>query len=172
MNPQTTPLFIYGTLHPDRAPAEIAGIARTLQRVGAATVRGGLIDLGEYPGLILDDSPNAPLVPGYIFNVPDGPTLAALDAYEGFHVSNPAASLFQRTHVTATLPDGSERPCWVYVYNSNRRAIPKRLKQKSGGGGVRPSAQRFVRHLPFKLETESVPQSTRFNIPCSFACSM
>jgi gamma-glutamylcyclotransferase (GGCT)/AIG2-like uncharacterized protein YtfP len=125
MNPQTIHLFIYGTVHPDRAPAEIVGVARTLQHVGSATVRGRLVDLGEYPGLILDDSPNAPLVPGYIFNVPDGRTLAALDDYEGFHFSNPAASLFQRTHITATLPDGSERPCWVYVYNQQQASNPE-----------------------------------------------
>ncbi|HEX3570375.1 MAG TPA: gamma-glutamylcyclotransferase family protein [Acidobacteriaceae bacterium] len=110
-------LFVYGTLHPDLAPSEIASVVRTLEFVSPATVRGRLYNLGEYPGLILDDSPDAPLVSGDIFTVPDGRTLAALDEFEGFRVSNPDTSLFQRTHVTATLPDGGHRTCWVYVYN-------------------------------------------------------
>ena|SRR5437762_9414372 len=117
MNSQPILLFVYGTLHPDSAPPEIADVARTLEYVSPATVGGCLHDLGEYPGLVLDDSPDTPRVSGDIFRVSDGATLAALDAYEGFHVSDPAGSLFQRTHATVTLPDGSARSCWVYIYN-------------------------------------------------------
>ena len=117
-------LFVYGTLRPDSAPAEIADVARTLEFVSAATVRGRLHDLGEYPGLVLDDSPDAPLVPGNVFLVADGKTLAAIDEYEGFRVSNPETSLFERTHVAATLPDGGRRTCWVYVYNGDVGSHP------------------------------------------------
>jgi len=117
MNPSQILLFVYGTLRPDAAPPEIAEAASRLELVSPATVPGRLLQLTEYPGLILDDASDAPRVPGTIFAVPDGRTLAALDEYEGFRVSNPETSLFQRTHATATLPDGSKRPCWVYVYN-------------------------------------------------------
>lgn len=117
MNPSPILLFVYGTLRPEAAPPEIAEAARKLEFVSAATVAGRLLQLSEYPGLILDDAADAPRVPGTIFAVPDGRTLAAFDEYEGFRVSNPETSLFQRTHATATLPDGSLRPCWVYVYN-------------------------------------------------------
>jgi len=110
-----TPLFIYGTLHPDRAPAEIASAVRRLTSIGAATVRGRLLDLGAYPGVLLDTT--APVIPGELFLVPDDETLAALDAYEDFRPASPEASLFLRVEAAATLPDGSSLNCWVYIYN-------------------------------------------------------
>jgi gamma-glutamylcyclotransferase (GGCT)/AIG2-like uncharacterized protein YtfP len=110
-----TQLFLYGTLHPDRAPQEIAETSRRLKSIAKGTVRGHLHGLGDYPGLVLDDNGDA--VHGEIFEVPDGHTLAELDAYEGFHVSDPGSSLFLRTHAAVTLSDGSKRACWVYVYN-------------------------------------------------------
>jgi gamma-glutamylcyclotransferase (GGCT)/AIG2-like uncharacterized protein YtfP len=113
-------LFIYGTLHPDCAPAEIAAVARRLTSVGPATIRARLYNLGAYPGAILDST--APPIPGSLFTVPDAETLAALDAYEDFRPTLPAASLFLRVETTATLPDGSHQPCWVYVYN---REVPR-----------------------------------------------
>jgi len=108
-------LFIYGTLHPDRAPREIAAAAHRLTSAGPATIRGHRYDLGEYPGVVLD--PTGPLVAGELFTVPDAATLAALDAYEDFHPADPANSLFLRVETTATKPDGSLVTCWVYVYN-------------------------------------------------------
>ena len=124
MNPRPILLFVYGTLHPDAAPPEIADTARKLEFVSTATVRGRLYDLGEYPGLVLDDSLDAPEVPGHIFTVPDGHTLAAIDAYEGFRPAAPAESLFDRTHATAILPGGEHRTCWVYVYNGDAGSKP------------------------------------------------
>ena len=110
-----TLLFIYGTLHPDRTPREIATAARRLIPVGPATIRGRLYNLGEYPGVILN--PTGPLVSGELFTVPDAATLAALDAYEDFRPADPANSLFLRIETTATSPDGSAHLCWVYTYN-------------------------------------------------------
>lgn len=112
-------LFIYGTLHPDRAPREIATAVRRLTPIGRATIRGHRCDLGEYPGVILDSTGTQ--VDGELFTVPDDTTLAALDAYEDFHPDLPAASLFLRVETTATRPDGSIVTCWVYVYN---REVP------------------------------------------------
>src|SRR5690349_14426751 len=119
MNEQPIHLFVYGTLRSGAAPPEIADVARRLEFVCHATVRGRLYQLGDYPGLILDDSSDAPLVPGDIVLVPDAATLAALDAYEGFHASNPDNSLFRRTHVITTLPDGQQRTCWIYAYKGD-----------------------------------------------------
>ena len=111
----STCLFIYGTLHPDRAPAEIAAAARRLTPIGPATIRARLYNLGAYPGAILDAT--APAIPGELFTVPDAATLAALDRYEDFRPADPAASLYLRVETTATLPDRSSKPCWVYAYN-------------------------------------------------------
>ena len=114
-----TLLFLYGTLHPDRAPAEIAPAARRLIPVGPATIRARLYDLGAYPGVILSDEADAtaPEVPGEVFSVPDATTLAALDRYEDYRPADLAASLFLRTETVVTLDDGSRHSCWVYVYN-------------------------------------------------------
>ena len=81
-----------------------------------------LYHLGEYPGLVLD--PAATEVQGTIFAVPDEAVLAALDAYEGFEPDDPARSLFVRTRVAATLPDGRALDCSVYVYNRDPAGAP------------------------------------------------
>ena len=115
------PLFIYGTLHPDRAPAAIADTARLLKPFGRATIQGRLYDLGPYPGVVLSDDP-ANTVSGELFQLPNDPAiLARLDDYEDFRPSDPAASLFLRQQTLATLQDsadaGTEIACWVYTYN-------------------------------------------------------
>jgi gamma-glutamylcyclotransferase (GGCT)/AIG2-like uncharacterized protein YtfP len=113
------PLFIYGTLHPDRAPAEIAPTVALLKPLGPATLRGRLLDLGAYPGLLL---PGEAIVPGQLFALPEDRALrhrvwAALDAYEGFRPGSPEYSLFTRVLTVVTLPDGSSRRAWVYLFN-------------------------------------------------------
>ena len=111
-------LFIYGTLHPDRAPAEIAAVARTLTPLGPASIRGTLLDLGAYPGVLLGHA-QATDVPGHLFALPEPPdaTWSKLDAYEDFRPDHPETSLFVRKLTVATLPDRTQRRCWVYVYN-------------------------------------------------------
>ena len=118
-----TRLFIYGTLHPDRAPREIAPIARRLTPIARGTIRARLYNLGAYPGVILagETDSTAPTVPGEVFLVPDDATLAALDAYEDYRPQDPAGSLFLRTKTVVTFDDGSSESCWIYVYN---RSIP------------------------------------------------
>jgi gamma-glutamylcyclotransferase (GGCT)/AIG2-like uncharacterized protein YtfP len=113
------PLFIYGTLHPDRAPAEIADAARRLTSIGPATICARLYNLGAYPGAVLDEA--APPIPGELFAVPDDATLARLDWYEDYRPGDPDSSLYLRVQTTATLSDGSQRTCWVYVYNREVR---------------------------------------------------
>ncbi len=121
-----THLFLYGTLHPDRAPREIAPAARRLTPIARGTIRARLYHLGAYPGVILADEtdPAAPEIPGEVFLVPDAATLAALDAYEDFRPQDPANSLFLRTKTVVTFDDGSRESCWVYVYNRNLNLTP------------------------------------------------
>lgn len=108
-------LFIYGTLHPDRAPAEIASAARRLVPHARGTIRARLYDLGEYPGAILDT--NAEPISGEVFLVPAAATLARLDAYEDYRPADPAAGLFLREKAVVTFDDGTSQICWVYTYN-------------------------------------------------------
>jgi len=81
-----------------------------------------LYDLGEYPAVIARrQSPN--IVKGAVFALPDdSDTLASIDEYEEFIPSDPQNSLFIRSKRKVTFPDGSQRFCWVYLYNKD---LPK-----------------------------------------------
>lgn len=114
-------LFVYGTLRPDHAPSEIADAVRNLTPIGPGRIHGKLYQLGEYPGVVLDD--RAGTVEGEVFALPDAETLARLDEYEEYHPHDPEKSLFKRLKTTVTLQNGSRESCWVYVYN---RELPRK----------------------------------------------
>ena len=110
-------LFVYGTLTPSRAPAEISAAVRRLKRVGAGSVRGRLYDLGEYPGAVLSRTFPS-VIKGEVFELPeDQQVLDSIDTYEGFDPGHPRGSLFLRQRWPVTLADGRRITCWVYTYN-------------------------------------------------------
>ncbi|HEX8634060.1 MAG TPA: gamma-glutamylcyclotransferase family protein [Pyrinomonadaceae bacterium] len=110
-------LFVYGTLRPSHAPAEVAAIVKKLRKVGIGHIRGRLYDLGEYPGAILDASADT-AISGEVFAIPnEDAVLSVLDSYEDFDSSDPENSLFVRKQHPVTLSDGRKLKCWVYVYN-------------------------------------------------------
>jgi gamma-glutamylcyclotransferase (GGCT)/AIG2-like uncharacterized protein YtfP len=110
-------LFVYGTLHPDRAPREIAAEAKKLRPVGPGTICGKLYHLGAYPGVVVPAGTRG-RVAGFVFALPeDEDILPRLDAYEDFRPADPESSLFVRAQCTVTLADDRRVRCWVYVYN-------------------------------------------------------
>lgn len=110
-------LFVYGTLEPACAPAEIAAAVRRLRPVGSGWVRGRLYDLGEYPGAVVSGT-SPSVVKGQVFELPeDQKILSSIDAYEGFDPDHPEGSLFIRKRWPVTLADGSRMTCWIYTYN-------------------------------------------------------
>jgi gamma-glutamylcyclotransferase (GGCT)/AIG2-like uncharacterized protein YtfP len=112
-------LFAYGTLHPERAPEEIAGLVCRFEPVGKGTVRGTLYDFGSYPGAVLDDS-STRRISGTVFRLPAGDdVLPRLDDYEGFDPHAPKASLFIRRLHRADLDGGRTLACWIYEYNGS-----------------------------------------------------
>ncbi|OLE51361.1 MAG: hypothetical protein AUG51_22940 [Acidobacteria bacterium 13_1_20CM_3_53_8] len=117
-------IFIYGTLSPDKAPSEVASAVKRLRRVGSAYVRGNLYNLGEYPGAILKNS-SSNKIKGEVYELPnDNETLAILDSYEEFNADNLASSLFVRSKTVATLSNGRQLECWIYVYNRDPGRAP------------------------------------------------
>ena len=114
-------LFVYGTLHPDRAPAEIADLVRELAPIGEGTIRARLHRFREYPAIKLD-SKNGSRIPGHLFLVPDDAALQQLDEYEEYYPTALDKSLFQRKPVQVRMNDGSKVQAWVYEYN---RHLPK-----------------------------------------------
>lgn len=129
-------LFVYGTLSPNYAPGEVANVVRRLRSVGAATVKGRLYDLGEYPGAILDASTRRK-ISGRVFALPeDQSVLKSLDEYEDYKPHDPDASLFVRKRATVKLDDGRELECWMYVYNRD----PGNAPLVSGGDYMKSKA--------------------------------
>ncbi|MFL6209783.1 MAG: gamma-glutamylcyclotransferase [Pyrinomonadaceae bacterium] len=110
-------LFIYGTLLPGEAVADVANIVQQLHRLGPAYVHGRLYDLGEYPGAILDAAAETK-IEGEVFELSTDPSvLSALDSYEGYDLADPTNSLFIRIKSPVRLLDGREIESWMYVYN-------------------------------------------------------
>jgi len=117
-------LFLYGTLLADGIPDEVVGALKSLRRIGPAHVRGKLYDLGEYPGAILATLSET-LIQGEIFELPAIPAiLNTVDDYEEFDSANKEDSLFIRTKAKATLLDGPQIDCWMYVYNHDPGTAP------------------------------------------------
>jgi gamma-glutamylcyclotransferase (GGCT)/AIG2-like uncharacterized protein YtfP len=117
-------LFVYGTLLSKQASPEIAGLIRQLGRIGPATTKGRLYDLGEYPGAIVDPSSRT-LVYGEVYRLPPGEDLLTkLDLYEEYDPLAPQDSLFVRTRCFAKTFDGRTLECWIYTYNGNVKTAP------------------------------------------------
>jgi len=115
-------LFAYGTLIPGCEPAHMRPICSRLEPVGEATVRGLLYDLGAFPGVIKGDG----IVRGVVLRVPPD-AWPNMDAYEGCPIPGGNEGLFRRVMTRATLTDGRELDCWLYVYALDvrgHRAVP------------------------------------------------
>jgi len=104
----TPPLFVYGTLKRS-APGAPHRLLRSARFAGAASVRGSLYDLGDYPGLVHGRA-NGHRVFGELYELPPDTaarTLRQLDRYEGRE--------FLRKRVFVTLPSGRKRAAWAFV---------------------------------------------------------
>lgn len=122
-------LFVYGTLHPDRAPSEIAETVRQFRSLGKGTIRGRIHRFQEYPAVKLDGK-NGSRVSGQVFQVPNDETLRKLDEYEEFDPANREQSLFLRRKVRVKLSDGPSLDCWVYEYN---KSLPDSTRKRHAG---------------------------------------
>jgi len=106
-------LFAYGTLMAGEERA--VHLARQGMTAPApAQARGTLIDLGAYPGLVLDGASTP--VAGELYAIADPARLfAALDPVEDFRGFGVAGSHYRRTIVRAARGCASV-PAWTYVY--------------------------------------------------------
>jgi gamma-glutamylcyclotransferase (GGCT)/AIG2-like uncharacterized protein YtfP len=111
-------LFVYGTLRrgEERYPVLIRHEASD---GGAATTTGALLDLGSYPGLIIDGAKGS--VAGEIYHAADPEALfAELDAIETFRGFGVPGSLYRRAIVRVRRADGGSAFAWTYVYAGPR----------------------------------------------------
>jgi len=104
-------LFAYGTLM--RGYALHAVLVRGATLVTTGSVRGRLLDLRGYPGLIA----GAGRVRGEVYRLDDPELLPLLDREEGYN--------FVRRRGIATLAGGRRARVWLYRYRGPReRATP------------------------------------------------
>lgn len=95
-------VFVYGSLRRGGAGA-MSDRFPDAKFIAEAQVSGSLYDLGDYPGLLLDESNS--LVAGEVYEVDDA-ILNKLDDFE-------ASSHYLRKQVEISLGD-QKRTCWIY----------------------------------------------------------
>ena len=100
-------LFVYGTLM--RGYGLHPLLARAATYVGEGRVRGRLLDLGPYPGLV----EGRISVRGEVYRLRDPQLLPAIDREEGYN--------FERRRTTVTLDEGGRARAWVYRYRGPQR---------------------------------------------------
>jgi pyruvate carboxylase len=112
-------LFVYGTLREDVAHPMAAVLRRYASRIGTASFRGRLFDLGEYPGAVpsLDA---ADRVVGELYRIEPGREAALfseLDRYEDCDPDDPSAGEYVRVRARIEPEVGKPVEAWIYQYN-------------------------------------------------------
>ena len=98
-----------------------AQLAARAEREGRATVRGCLLDIGRYPGLLLQGEQE---IVGELYRLDDaraGELLEVLDRYEGALDEPP---LFRRVAAVARDSDGRAVEAWIYVWARPAEGFP------------------------------------------------
>jgi gamma-glutamylcyclotransferase (GGCT)/AIG2-like uncharacterized protein YtfP len=117
-------LFAYGTLQAAHAPRDIVPLLERMRYVGEGFIQGVLYDLGDYPGAVLDASPEQKVF-GKVFELLDGEkTLSELDKYEEFDPCAISESLFVRELQPVVMESGAILQSWIYLYNRDPGAAP------------------------------------------------
>lgn len=120
----TPHLFVYGTLLPDAGGFLGANERNRLRAagdfLGNAFTTGVLLNLGDYPGLIVGMG----RVSGGAYTLHDpAATLGWLDAYEGLTGSQ--NDEYARREIETTLAGGRVLTAWTYVFIGNSQGLCK-----------------------------------------------
>ena len=119
-------LFVYGSLRRDVPGGRQDLLAAVAGFRGHGRVRGRLLDLGDYPGLVATVRRDE-WVRGELYTLPGPNALQALDRYEDYDAARPERSLFVRRMTTVRLDAGARARAWVYEYagpSGRARRIP------------------------------------------------
>jgi gamma-glutamylcyclotransferase (GGCT)/AIG2-like uncharacterized protein YtfP len=108
-------LFVYGSLRRDVPRSRHELLGADAEFLGHGRVRGRLLDLGAYPGLVAAVA-REEWVRGELHAIPSRRALARLDAYEDYDPRRPERSLFLRREANVALDSGEVVAAWVYVY--------------------------------------------------------
>ncbi|HUI25462.1 MAG TPA: gamma-glutamylcyclotransferase family protein [Candidatus Kryptonia bacterium] len=132
-------VFVYGTLRDDTRISAVVGAASAWRRIGQASIRGQLYDVGPYPAL-RPGRGASDRVRGVVLEFADGDAaLPLLDGYE----EAVAAQLYVRRRCRARLANGRTVSAWVYVYNRSVRGLSRVVggtwRKKSNVQSPRPA---------------------------------
>jgi gamma-glutamylcyclotransferase (GGCT)/AIG2-like uncharacterized protein YtfP len=129
-------LFVYGTLRRRGRGSRFTLLGPGARLIGLARMRGRLVDLGDYPGLVPPKNPED-WVRGEVYALPEpADTLRRLDEYEG--CADPVASSagFRRIMAEAELDSGRMTRAWVYLYEGKSH----RARFIASGDFLRPDS--------------------------------
>lgn len=104
-----TKVFVYGAL---RSGASHAWRMERARLFGQATVRGTLVKVDWYPGLVLEGETE---VKGEVYEV-DEETLRELDEFEGIGVEDERNDEYKRVQALVRLQDGGTITCSIYEW--------------------------------------------------------
>lgn len=113
-------LFIYGTLRREFQHPLLQSLERYANFQELAHTSGRLLDLGNYPGLVLEPNSSHKDLPVYgdLYAIHDlGPLFLELDAYEECGPGFEEPSEYIRTQITIDLESGPDLKAWTYIYN-------------------------------------------------------
>jgi gamma-glutamylcyclotransferase (GGCT)/AIG2-like uncharacterized protein YtfP len=119
---ENTYLFTYGTLKKgfENPFAEKVHLASDFE--GEGFFNGRLYLISWYPGAVYDKAETRK-VHGEVYRLNDTEILKELDEYEDVF-EDEASSLYLRKAVIITMGNGSEIPCWTYLYNQSVDGLP------------------------------------------------
>lgn len=116
--PQVRGLFVYGALLPDESRASVLD-GRCSGEPRSGTVSGALVDLGDYPALLLEG--NAKVSGHYLVLNDVSETLKLLDQIKRAGPRGGDGRYYRRTILPVEVGDGPEL-AWTYVLDCNQAA--------------------------------------------------
>ncbi len=111
-------IAVYGTLRRGGGAQDALGLVGALAYRGRCRLRGVLIDLGAYPGLVAGEG----TVTGELYEVAVPALLGVLDRFEHYDPTDPAGSLFVRRLSRLLEPP---LDAWVWYYNRPAADLPR-----------------------------------------------
>lgn len=136
-------LLVYGSLWLGSKNYLELGMDKQCEFVTDLTIDGCLYDLGEYPGLVLEESldvdnkANMSAIPAQLFRINRNARpqtslniLAEIDKYEECDTQDTASSEYRRTTLSVALRKGDRRvDAWIYLYKQDTKTKPMILNK-------------------------------------------
>ena len=110
-------IALYGSLMDCVGGLQTAEFSGLLSFAGQCRIRGQLVDLGDYPGLVFGPG----TVEGELYEVQDDSVFKRLDKFERYDPNDLEGSLYVRRCIRLAEPD---LDAWVYVYNQDADGKP------------------------------------------------